>query len=51
MIIFGISIHKKYHKYIIVVCLLIVSLFIFSCNKINFDPTTTSIKYILQKDK
>tara|TARA_Y100001970_G_C14037474_1_gene751890 strand:- start:455 stop:622 length:168 start_codon:yes stop_codon:yes gene_type:complete len=50
MIIFGKSIHRKYNKYIVVICFVILSFLLLSCSKIEFDPTTTSLKYILQKE-
>ena len=50
MIIFGKAIHRKYNKYIVVICFVILSFLLLSCSKIEFDPTTTSLKYILQKE-
>ena len=46
MIIFGKSIHRKYHKWIIVFCVFIVCLLFMSCSKIQFDPKTASFRYI-----
>ena len=45
MIIFGKAIHRKYNKYIVVICFVILSFLLLSCSKIEFDPTTTSLKY------
>jgi len=51
MIIFGKSIHRKYHKYIIIICVLFFSLLLMSCSdRIYFDPKTTAIKYVFKKE-
>jgi len=39
MIIFGHPIHRKY-----------TSLIYRSCSKIDFDPTTSTLKYVITKD-
>ena len=49
MIIFGKAIHKKYHKVIVIVLVVIISLFLISFSKISdmeFDPTTTTIRAV-----
>ena len=49
MIIFGRAIHKKYHKVIVIVLVIIISLFLISCSKIydmEFDPTTATIRAV-----
>jgi len=55
MIIFGIPIHRKYNKLVIkivsIVLILLLSVILMSCNKLEFDPTTTTLKYILQEKK
>jgi hypothetical protein len=55
MIIFGIPVHRKYNRLVIkivsIVLILLLSVILMSCNKLEFDPTTTTIKYILQGKK
>ena len=51
MIILGKPIHRKYIKRFAIVLLLFISVFLMSCNKLDFDPTTTTLKYILQEKK
>ncbi len=54
MIIFGHPIHRKYtrliYKFFIAVISVIVFLFLVGCSKIEFDPTTTSLRYIFLQD-
>ena len=54
MIIFGHPIHRKYTNiicktFVVIVCVL-VSVFLVACSKIEFDPTTTSLKYIFSQE-
>jgi len=51
MIIFGKTIHRKYVKVIAVILCIFISVILMSCNKLELDPTTTTIKYILQGKK
>tara|TARA_R100000005_G_C4823824_1_gene103756 strand:+ start:184 stop:339 length:156 start_codon:yes stop_codon:yes gene_type:complete len=51
MIIFGKPIHRKYVKKITIILLILGSVLLMSCNKLEFDPTTTTLKYILQEKK
>jgi len=55
MIIFGKAIHRKYNrrvvKIVLVVLILLLSVILMSCNKLEFDPTTTTIKYMLKEKK
>jgi len=55
MIIFGKVIHRKYNRLVIkivsIVLILLLSVLLMSCNKLEFDPTTTTLKYILQEKK
>ena len=55
MIIFGKPIHRKYNKLVIkivsVVLILLLSVILMSCNKLEFDPTTSVIKYIIKEKK
>ena len=52
MIIFGHPIHRKNTKRIvklvILVLVLVVSLALFGCSKLEFDPRTSIIKYIIK---
>jgi len=54
MIIFGHPIHRKYTNLIYTVVVTVISIIVFiilvGCSKIEFDPTTSSLKYILQKE-
>ena len=55
MIIFGKAIHRKYNRRVVkivsVVLILLLSVILMSCNKLDFDPTTTTLKYILKEKK
>ena len=55
MIIFGKVIHRKYNRLVIkivsVVLILLLSVILMSCNKLEFDPTTSVIKYIIKEKK
>ena len=55
MIIFGKVIHRKYNrlaiKIVSVVLILLLSVILMSCNKLEFDPTTSVIKYIIKEKK
>jgi len=54
MIIFGHPIHRKYTKAVYRIVIAVISIIVFillvGCSKIDFDPTTSSLKYILQKE-
>ena len=49
MIIFGIPIHRKYIKIIVVMLCLFISLLLTSCDKLEFNPTTTTLNYMLKE--
>jgi len=55
MIIFGIPIHRKYNRLVIkivtIIFIIFISVILMSCNKLEFDPTTTTLKYILKEKK
>jgi len=51
VIIFGKIIHRKYVKVIAVILCLLISVILMSCNKLEFDPTTTTLKYMLKEKK
>ena len=54
MIIFGHPIHRKYtktfYKIVIAVISIIVFIILVGCSKIDFDPTTTSLRYIFSQE-
>ena len=50
MIIFGNPIHRKYVKKIIIILLILGSVLLMSCSKLDFDPTTGIFRYILQQE-
>ena len=54
MIIFGHPIHRKYtkliYKFIVTVISIIVFILLVGCSKIEFDPTTTTLRYIFLQD-
>tara|TARA_X000001036_G_scaffold396183_1_gene397600 strand:+ start:80 stop:235 length:156 start_codon:yes stop_codon:yes gene_type:complete len=51
MIIFGNPIHRKYVKKIIIILLILGSVLLMSCDKLEFDPLTSTFRYILQEKK
>ena len=51
MIILGKTIHRKYVKVIVVILCIFISIILMSCNKLEFDPTTTTLKYMLKEKK
>ena len=54
MIIFGHPIHRKYtrliYRFVIAVISIIVFVLLVGCSKIQFDPTTTTLRYIFLQD-
>ena len=54
MIILGCPIHRKYtkavYRLIIAVISIIVFILLVGCSKIDFDPATSSFKYLIQKE-
>ena len=54
MIIFGHPIHRKYtrliYKLFLIVIAIIIFLLLVGCSKIDFDPTTTTLRYIFLQD-
>jgi hypothetical protein len=55
MILFGIPIHRKYNRIVIkivtIIFIIFLSVILMSCNKLEFDPTTTTIKYMFKEKK
>ena len=55
MIIFGKPIHRKYNRLVLkivaIIFFIIVSISFMSCSKLEFDPTTSVIKYIIKEKK
>ena len=54
MIIFGHPIHRKYTKAVYRIVIAVISIIVFillvGCSKIDFDPTTTSLRYIFSQE-
>ena len=54
MILFGHPIHRKYtrliYRFVIGVISIIIFLLLVGCSKIDFDPTTTTLRYIFLQD-
>ena len=55
MIIFGHSIHRKYNRLVVkivaIIFFIIIAISLMSCDKLDFDPTTTTLKYIFKEKK
>ena len=55
MIVFGHSIHRKYNRLVVkivaIIFFIIIAISLMSCDKLDFDPTTTTLKYILKEKK
>ena len=55
MIIFGHSIHRKYNRLVVkivaIIFFIIVAISLMSCDKLDFDPTTSTLKYMLKEKK
>ena len=55
MIIFGHSIHRKYNRLVVkivaIIFMIVIAISLMSCDKLEFDPTTTTLKYMLKEKK
>ena len=55
MIVFGYPIHRKYSKLVLkivsIIFFIIVAINLMSCDKLEFDPTTSALKYIIKENK
>ena len=55
MIIFGHSIHRKYNRLVVkivaIIFMIVIAISLMSCNKLEFDPTTSALKYIIKENK
>ena len=55
MIIFGQPIHRKYNRLVLkivsIIFIILISISLMSCDKLEFDPTTSAIKYIIKEKK
>lgn len=55
MIILGYPIHRKYNRLVVkivaIIFFIIVAISLMSCNKLEFDPTTSVLKYIIKESK
>ena len=54
MIIFGHPIHRKYNRLIVktvaIIFVIVISIGLMSCDKLEFDPATSALKYIIKKE-
>ena len=52
MIIFGKPIHRKYNRLVVkivsIIFIIIISIGLLSCDKLEFDPTTSAVKYLIK---
>jgi len=55
MIIFGYPIHRKYNRLVVkivaIIFVIVISIGLMSCDKLEFDPTTSALKYIIKESK
>ena len=55
MIIFGYPIHRKYNRLVLkivsIIFIILISISLMSCDKLEFDPTTSAIKYLIKESK
>ena len=52
MIIFGKAIRRStLTKIKVIILIIVIGLFAFSCSKVEFDPKTSTLKYLLKKKK
>ena len=55
MIIYGIPIHRKWNRFILkliaIIFFIVIAISLMSCNKLEFDPTTSALKYIIKEKK
>ena len=55
MIIFGHPIHRKYNRLVVktvaIIFVIVISIGLMSCDKLEFDPTTSALKYIIKEKK
>ena len=54
MIIFGQPIHRKYNRLVVkivaIIFMIVIAVSLMSCNRLDFDPTTSVLKYMIKKD-
>ena len=52
MIKFGHPIHRKYNrlvaKIVAIIFVIVISIGLMSCDKLEFDPTTSAVKYLIK---
>ena len=55
MIIFGKPIHRKWNRPVVktvaIIFVIVISIGLMSCDKLEFDPTTSAIKYLIKESK
>ena len=52
MIIFGKPIHRKWNRLVVktvaIIFVIVISKGLMSCDKLEFDPTTSAVKYLIK---
>jgi len=52
MIIFGYPIHRKWNRLVLkivgIIFMIVIAVSLMSCNKLEFDPTTSAFKYLIK---
>ena len=55
MIIFGHLIHRKYNRLVVkivaIIFMIVIAISLMSCDKLDFNPTTSTLKYMLKEKK
>jgi hypothetical protein len=51
MMIYGRPIRNGFLKIIAIIFFIVIAITLMSCDKLEFDPTTTTLKYILKEKK
>ena len=55
MIILGYPIHRKYNrlvaKIVAIIFMIVIAVSLMSCDKLDFDPITSTLKYMLKEKK
>ena len=55
MIFFGYPIHRKWNRLVVktvaIIFVIVISIGLMSCDKLEFDPTTSAIKYLIKESK
>jgi|TARA_R110002110_G_C13186208_1_gene694067 hypothetical protein len=55
MIIFGYPIHRKWNRLVLkivgIIFMIVIAVSLMSCDRLEFDPKTSSLKYIIKESK